>query len=139
MSISDILKNNLAKETRARVIKLAQYFYLTNRISYGCFLYIITKPFYQYFCKKHQIFMAKHILKSVTVVDYNADIPVKTFIGKRDLLKKKLQQCSSYEDMLESLEERELKEPHTIEELVKLFSDTSQNLFLVLEEHEIQL
>ena len=138
MSISDILKNNLAKETRARVIKLAQYFYLTNRISYGCFLYIITKPFYQYFCKKHQIFMAKHILKSVTVVDYNADIPVKTYIGKRDLLKKKLQQCSSYEDMLESLEERELKEPHTIEELVALFSDTSQNLFLVLEEHEIQ-
>ena len=139
MSISDILKNNLAKETRARVIKLAQYFYLTNRISHGCFLYIITKPFYQYFCKKHQIFMAKHILKSVTVVDYNADIPVKTYIGKRDLLKKKLQQCSSYEDMLESLEERELKEPHTIEELVELFSDTSQNLFLVLEEHEIQL
>ena len=139
MSISDILKNNLAKETRARVIKLAQYFYLTNRISYGCFLYIITKPFYQYFCKKHQIFMAKHILKSVTVVDYNADIPVKTYIGKRDLLKKKLQQCSSYEDMLESLEERELKEPHTIEELVELFSDTSQNLFLVLEEHEIQI
>lgn len=46
MSISDILKNNLAKETRERVIKLAQYFYLTNRISYGCFLYIITKPFY---------------------------------------------------------------------------------------------
>ena len=139
MSISDILKNNLAKETRARVIKLAQYFYLTNRLSYGCFLYIITKPFYQYFCKKHQIFMAKHILKSVTVVDYNADIPVKTYIGKRDLLKKKLQQCSSYEDMLESLEERELKEPHTIEELVELFSDTSQNLFLVLEEHEIQI
>ena len=139
MSISDILKNNLAKETRARVIKLAQYFYLTNRISYGCFLYIITKPFYQYFCKKHQIFMAKHILKSVTVVDYNADIPVKTYIDKRDLLKKKLQQCSSYEDMLESLEERELKEPHTIEELVELFSDTSQNLFLVLEEHEIQI
>ena len=139
MSISDILKNNLAKETRARVINLAQYFYLTNRMSYGCFLYIITKPFYQYFCKKHQIFMAKHILKSVTVIDYNADIPVKTYIGKRDLLKKKLQQCSSYEDMLESLEERELKEPHTIEELVELFSDTSQNLFLVLEEHEIQL
>ena len=83
--------------------------------------------------------MANHILKSVTVVDYNADIPVKTYIGKRDLLKKKLQQCSSYEDMLESLEERELKEPHTIEELVKLFSDTSQNLFLVLEEHEIQI
>ena len=139
MSISDILKNNLNKETRGRVSKLAQYFYLTNRISYRCFLYIITKPFYQYFCKKHQIFMAKHILKSVTVVDYNADIPVKTFIGKRDLLKKKLQQCSSYEDMLESLEERELKEPHTIEELVELFSDTSQNLFLVLEEHEIQI
>ena len=139
MSISDILKNNLAKETRARVIKLAQYFYLTNRISYGCFLYIITKPFYQYFCKKHQIFMAKHILKSVTVVDYNADIPVKTYIGKRDLLKKQVQQCSSYEDMLESLDERELKEPHTIEELVELFSDTSQNLFLVLEEHEIQI
>ena len=46
MSISDILKNNLNKENRARVIKLAQYFYLTNRISYGCFLYIITKPFY---------------------------------------------------------------------------------------------
>ena len=83
--------------------------------------------------------MAKYILKSVTVVDYNADIPVKTYIGKRDLLKKKLQQCSSYEDMLESLDERELKEPHTIEELVKLFSDTSQNLFLVLEEHEIQI
>ena len=83
--------------------------------------------------------MAKHILKSVTIVDYNADIPVKTFIGKRDLLKKKLQQCSSYEDILESLEEKELKEPHTIEELVKLFSDTSQNLFLVLEEHEIQI
>ena len=139
MSISDILKNNLAKETRARVIKLAQYFYLTNRISYGCFLYIITKPFYQYFCKKHQIFMAKYILKSVTVVDYNAYIPVKTYIGKRDLLKKKLQQCSSYEYMLESLEERELKEPHTIEELVELFSDTSQSLFLVLEEHEIQI
>ena len=83
--------------------------------------------------------MAKHILKSVTVIDYNADIPVKTYIGKRDLLKKQLQQCSSYEDMLESLEERELKAPHTIEELVELFSDTSQNLFLVLEEHEIQL
>ena len=83
--------------------------------------------------------MAKYILKSVTVVDYNADIPVKTYIGKRDSLKKKLQQCSSYEDILESLEERELKEPHTIEELVELFSDTSQNLFLVLEEHEIQL
>ena len=83
--------------------------------------------------------MAKHILKSVTVVDYGADIPVKTFIGKRDLLKKKLQQCSSYEDMLESLEERGLKEPHTIEELVELFSDTSQSLFLVLEEHEIQI
>ena len=83
--------------------------------------------------------MAKHILKSVTVVDYNADIPVKTYIGKRDLLKKQLQQCSSYEDMLESLEERELKEPHTIEELVELFSDTSQNLFLILEQHEIQL
>ena len=83
--------------------------------------------------------MAKHILKSVTVVDYNADIPVKTFIGKRGLLKKNLQQCSSYEDMLESLEERELQEPHTIEELVALFSDTSQNLFLVLEEHEIQI
>ena len=83
--------------------------------------------------------MAKHILKSVTVIDYSADIPVKTFIGKRDLLKKQLQQCSSYEDMLESLDERELKEPHTIEELVELFSDTSQNLFLVLEEHEIQL
>ena len=82
--------------------------------------------------------MAKHILKSVTVVDYGADIPFKTFIGKRDLLKKKLQQCSSYEDMLESLEERGLKEPHTIEELVELFSDTSQSLFLVLEEHEIQ-
>ena len=46
MSISDILKTNLSKETRARVIKLAQYFYLTNRISYGCFLYIIPKPFY---------------------------------------------------------------------------------------------
>ena len=83
--------------------------------------------------------MAKHILKSVTIVDYNADIQIKTYIGKRDLLKKKLQQCSSYEDMLESLEERELKEPHTIEELVELFSDTSQNLFLVLEEHEIQI
>lgn len=83
--------------------------------------------------------MAKHILKSVTVVDYGADIPVKTFIGKRDLLKKKLQQCSSYEDILESLEERELQEPHTIEELVELFSDTSQSLFLILEEHEIQI
>ena len=82
--------------------------------------------------------MAKHILKSVTLVDFGADITVKTFIGKRDLLKKKLQQCSSYEDMLESLEERGLKEPHTIEELVELFSDTSQSLFLVLEEHEIQ-
>ena len=46
MSISDILKTNLSKETRARIIKLAQYFYLTNRISHGCFLYIITKPFY---------------------------------------------------------------------------------------------
>ena len=46
MSISDILKNNLTKETRGRVSKLAQYFYLTNRISYSCFLYIITKPFY---------------------------------------------------------------------------------------------
>ena len=46
MSIRDKLKNNLAKETRARVIKLAKYFYLTNRISYRCFLYIITKPFY---------------------------------------------------------------------------------------------
>ena len=44
--------------------------------------------------------MAKYILKSVTVVDYNADIPVKTYIGKRDLLKKKLQQWYSYEDML---------------------------------------
>lgn len=83
--------------------------------------------------------MAKHILKSVTIVDFCADIPVKTYIGKRDLLKKQLQQCSSYEDILESLEERELKEPHTIEELVELFADTSQNLFLVLEEHEIQL
>lgn len=83
--------------------------------------------------------MAKHILKSVTIVDFGADIPVKTFIGKRDLLKKKLQQCSSYEDMLESLEERELQEPHTIEGLVELFSDTSQSLFLVLEEHEIQI
>ena len=83
--------------------------------------------------------MAKHILKSVTIVDFCADIPVKTYIGKRDLLKKQLQQCSSYEDMLESLEERELKEPHTIEELVELFSDTSQNLFLILEEHEIQI
>ena len=83
--------------------------------------------------------MAKHILKSVTVVDFCADIPVKTYIGKRDLLKKQLQQCSSYEDILESLEERELQEPHTIEELVVLFSDTSQNLFLVLEEHEIQI
>ena len=82
--------------------------------------------------------MAKHILKSVTVVDFCADIPVKTYIGKRDLLKKQLQQCSSYEDILESLEERELQEPHTIEELVVLFSDTSQSLFLVLEEHEIQ-
>lgn len=82
--------------------------------------------------------MAKHIFKSVTIVDFCADIPVKTFIGKRDLLKKQLQQCSSYEDILESLEERELKEPHTIEELVVLFSDTSQSLFLVLEEHEIQ-
>ena len=58
---------------------------------------------------------------------------------KRYVNNKQLQQCSSYEDMLESLEERELKEPHTIEELVELFSDTSQNLFLVLEEHEIQL
>lgn len=46
MKISDILKNNLSKELRARVIKLAQYFYLTYRISYSCFLYIMTKPFY---------------------------------------------------------------------------------------------
>ena len=83
--------------------------------------------------------MAKHILKSVTIVDFCADIPVKTYIGKRDLLKKQLQQCSSYEDILESLEERGLQEPHTIEELVALFSDTSQSLFLVLEEHEIQV
>lgn len=83
--------------------------------------------------------MAKYILKSVTVVDYNADIPVKTYIGKRDLLKKKLQQCSSYEDMLESLDDRGLKEPNTVEELVQLFSDTSSSLFLVLEEHEIQI
>ena len=46
MSISDILQDNLTKETRGRVSKLAQYFYLTNRISYSCFLYIISKPFY---------------------------------------------------------------------------------------------
>ena len=83
--------------------------------------------------------MAKHILKSVTVVDYGADIPVKTFVGKRDFLKKNLQQCPSYEDMLESLDDRGLKEPNTVEELVQLFSDTSSSLFLVLEEHEIQI
>ena len=80
--------------------------------------------------------MANHILKSVTVVDYNADIPVKTYIGKRDLLKKKLQQCPSYEDMLESLEERQIPEPKTIEELIPHFSDTSSSLFLILQEHE---
>ena len=39
MSISDILKNNLNKETRGRVSKLAQYFYLTDRISYGWSIY----------------------------------------------------------------------------------------------------
>ena len=81
--------------------------------------------------------MAKHILKSVTVVDYSADNPVITFVGKRDLLKKKLQDCSSYEDILESLEERQIPEPNTIEELVPHFSDTSSSLFLILQEHEV--
>jgi hypothetical protein len=81
--------------------------------------------------------MAKIILKSVTVVDYNADIPVKTFVGKRDLLKKQLQQCSSYEDMLESLEERGLKEPKTLEELVEMFANPEEYPYLTLEEHEI--
>ena len=81
--------------------------------------------------------MAKHILKSVTVVDYSADNPVITFVGKRDLLKKKLQDYSSYEDILESLEERQIPEPKTIEELVPHFSDTSSSLFLILQEHEV--
>ena len=81
--------------------------------------------------------MAKHILKSVTVIDYSADNPVITFVGKRDLLKKKLQDCSSYEDILESLEERQIPEPNTIEELVPHFSDTFSSLFLILQEHEV--
>lgn len=46
MSIANILKDKLTVSNRSRVIKLAQYFYLNDRIDYGTFLYIITKPFY---------------------------------------------------------------------------------------------
>jgi hypothetical protein len=81
--------------------------------------------------------MAKLILKSLTLVDFSADVPVSTFVGKKDIIKRKLKDSFSYEDILESLEERGIPEPKTIEELVPHFSDTSSNLFLVLEEHEV--
>lgn len=46
MNISEILKNSLNKENRSRVNKIAQYFFMTDRISYSTFLYIMTKPLY---------------------------------------------------------------------------------------------
>lgn len=44
--VSDILIKNLNKNNRGRIIRLAQYFYLNNRITYTTFLYIQTKPLY---------------------------------------------------------------------------------------------
>jgi hypothetical protein len=46
MQIGEILKKHLTVSTRGRILKLAQYFYLNNRISYGTFLYIQCKPLY---------------------------------------------------------------------------------------------
>ena len=46
MNISEILKNSLNATNRERVIKIAQYFFLRDRISYSTFLHIMTKPFY---------------------------------------------------------------------------------------------
>ena len=46
MKIASILKNSLTSENRGRVIKIAQYFFMTNRIDYSTFLYIMCKPNY---------------------------------------------------------------------------------------------
>lgn len=46
MSTADILMKNLSRENRGRVLRLAQYFYMKDRIGYGVFLYIQTKPFF---------------------------------------------------------------------------------------------
>lgn len=46
MKISDILINSLTKNNRNRVIKIAQYFYKTNRCSISALLFVTTKPFY---------------------------------------------------------------------------------------------
>lgn len=46
MNIADILTKSLNKENRGRVITIAQYFYMNNRISYSTFLFIMTKPMF---------------------------------------------------------------------------------------------
>ena len=47
MKYKQILEANLEKKNlRDRVKRIAQYFYITNRIDYSCYLYIIAKPFY---------------------------------------------------------------------------------------------
>lgn len=46
MKISEILINHLNKNTRARVITIAQYFFMRDRIPYSTMLYVQTKPCY---------------------------------------------------------------------------------------------
>ena len=46
MNISEILKNSLNATNRERVRKIAQYFFLRDRINYSTLLYVMTKPFY---------------------------------------------------------------------------------------------
>jgi len=46
MCLDDFLRKILTKENQDRVTRLAQYLYMSNRVSYSTFLYIMSKPFY---------------------------------------------------------------------------------------------
>ena len=80
--------------------------------------------------------MAKIEFKSLTLLDVSfGQVNMETFVGKRDLLLKKLRESSSYEGLLEYIQdELNQKEPKSLEEFEKLLSDPNGTFYIKIQE-----
>ena len=80
--------------------------------------------------------MAKIEFKSLTLLDVSfGQVNMETFIGKRDLLMKKLKESPSYEGLLEYIQdELNVNEPKNVEDYAKLLNDPTANFYMKLQD-----
>ena len=80
--------------------------------------------------------MAKIKFKTLTLLDVSfGQVNMETFVGKKDLLLKKLRESSSYEGLLEYIQdELEAEEPTNIEGFAELLKDPQGTFYIKIEE-----